>query len=120
MGKPGNTGLKRVFYATTYSMAGLAWAWRNEAAFRQEAVLALLLAPLGWYLGETGVERALLIGVLLLVLITELLNTAVEAVVDRFGGDHHALSKAAKDVGSAAVFVSLMNVVAVWALVVLS
>ena len=117
MGKPGNTGLKRILCAAGYSMAGFAWAWRNEAAFRQELILAVILAPLGWYLGHTGVERALLIGVLLLVLIVELLNTAVEAVVDRFGEGHHELSKAAKDLGSAAVFVSLLNVVVVWMLV---
>jgi len=119
MGKPGNTGLKRVICAAGYSLAGLAWAWRNEAAFRQELSLAVILAPLGWYLGESGVERALLVGVLLVVLVVELLNTAVEAVVDRFGGGHHELSKAAKDLGSAAVFVSLINVVVVWALVLL-
>ncbi len=120
MGKPGNTGFTRLINATTYSMAGLAWAWRNEAALRQEAILALLLAPLACYLGETGVERALLVGVLLLVLLVELINTAVEAVVDRFGGEHHALSKAAKDVASAAVFVSLVNVFVVWLLVLLT
>ncbi len=119
MGKPGNTGLKRVLCAASYSMAGLAWAWRKEAAFRQELLLVIILAPLGWYLGESGVQRALLLGVLVLVVAVELLNSALEAVVDRFGDDHHELSKAAKDLGSAAVFVSLINVVVVWVLVLL-
>jgi diacylglycerol kinase (ATP) len=119
MGKPGNTGLKRLLCAMTYSRAGLVWAWRKEAAFRQELMLALVLAPLAWYLGKSGMERAVLLGVLVLVLVVELLNTAVEAVVDRFGDGHHELSKAAKDLGSAAVFVSLVNVIIVWALVLL-
>lgn len=112
--------MKRVLCAASYSMAGLTWAWRKEAAFRQELMLAIILAPLGWYLGETGEQRALLLGSLLLVLIVELLNTAVEAVVDRFGDGHHELSKAAKDLGSAAVFVSLIGVVVVWALILLA
>lgn len=119
MGKPGNTGLKRVVCATAYSFAGLAWAWRKEAAFRQELLLVVVLAPLGWYLGESGIERALLLGVLILVLVVELLNSALEAAVDRFGDGHNELSKAAKDLGSAAVFVSIINVVAVWALILL-
>ena len=117
MGKPGNTGLKRIWFAASYSLAGIAWAWRNEAAFRQEAVLAAVLAPVGLYLGKDGVERALLLGALLLVLLVELLNTAIEAVVDRFGDGHHELSRAAKDLGSAAVFISLAAVVLVWLLV---
>ena len=120
MGKPGNTGFKRLLCAARYSVAGLAWAWRKEAAFRQELMLVIVLTPLGWYLGGSGVERALLIGALLLVLVVELLNTAVEAVVDRFGDGHHELSKAAKDLGSAAVMVALVNVIAVWALVLLA
>lgn len=120
MGKPGNTGFKRLLHATGYSWAGLVWAWRKESAFRQELMLVIVLTPLGWYLGGSGLERALLIGVLLLVLVVELLNTAVEAVVDRFGNGHHELAKAAKDLGSAAVFVALINVIAVWALVLLT
>jgi len=120
MGKPGNTGLRRIWFATSYSMAGIAWAWRNEAAFRQEVGLAAVLAPLGLYFGKDGEARALLLGSLLLVLIVELLNTAIEAVVDRFGEGHHDLSKAAKDLGSAAVFVSLTVVVVIWVLVLAS
>jgi diacylglycerol kinase (ATP) len=120
MGKPGNTGLKRLLYATRYSLDGLSWAFRQESAFRQELLLVIVLAPLAGYLGNSGLERAVLVGVLLLVLVVELLNTAVEAVVDRFGDGHHELSKAAKDLGSAAVFVSLVNVIVVWALVLLA
>jgi diacylglycerol kinase (ATP) len=116
MGKPGNTGLKRLLCATRYSFAGLSWAWRKESAFRQELVLVIVLAPFAWYLGKNGMERAVLTGVLLLVLVAELLNTAVEAVVDRFGDGQHELSKAAKDLGSAAVFVSIINVAVVWTL----
>ncbi len=117
MNKPGKTGLKRIACAATYSFAGLAWAWRKEAAFRQELMLVMLLAPLGCYVGENGVERALLVGVLLVVLVAELINTALEAVVDRYGDEPHEFSKAAKDVGSAAVFVAMANVTVVWALV---
>jgi diacylglycerol kinase (ATP) len=119
MNKPGNTGLKRIGCAASYSLSGIAWAWRREAAFRQEVVLAAVLTPLGLYLGRNGVERALLVGSLLLVLITELLNTAVEAVVDRFGDGPHALAKAAKDLGSAAVLASLVTAAAVWVLVLI-
>jgi diacylglycerol kinase (ATP) len=119
MAKPGNTGFKRLLCAMTYTRAGLGWAWRKEAAFRQELLLAIVLSPLAWYLGKSGLERAVLIGALILVLVVELINTAVEAVVDRFGDGHHELSKAAKDLGSAAVFVSLVNVIVVWALVLL-
>ena len=81
--------------------------------------MTIILGPLGWYLGKSGVERALLLGVLMLVLVVELLNSALEAVVDRFGDGQHELSKAAKDLGSAAVFVSLLNVIVVWVLVLL-
>ena len=100
-----------------YSFRGFAGAFRNEAAFRQELALVVILAPLGIWLGTTGVERALLVGSLLLVLMVELLNSAVEAVVDRVGLERHALSGLAKDIGSAAVFVALMNVLIVWVLV---
>ena len=119
MAKPGNTGLKRLLCAARYTYAGLSWAWRKEAAFRQELLLVIVLAPLGWYLGKSGMERAVLLGVLLPVLVVELLNSALEAVVDRFGDGQHDLSKAAKDLGSAAVFVSLVNVAVVWVLVLL-
>jgi diacylglycerol kinase (ATP) len=110
-------GLKRVWNAMFYSFRGFSAAFRNEAAFRQELGLAVVLAPVGIWLGTTGVERALLVGSLLLVLMVELLNSGIEAVVDRVGLERHELSGMAKDIGSAAVFVSLMNVFVVWSLV---
>ncbi len=119
MGKPGNTGLKRIINAGGYSWAGLCAAARHEAAFRQELALCALLIPLGLWLGEDGVARALLVGSLLLVLMVELLNSAIEAVVDRIGPEPHELSGRAKDIGSAAVFIALANVVVVWALILI-
>ena len=118
--KPGNTGLTRIIKAAGYSWAGLVAAFRHEAAFRQELALCLVLIPTGVWLGESGLERALLIGSLLLVLIVELLNSAVEAAIDRFGGEAHELSGRAKDIGSAAVFLSLANVLIIWGLVLFS
>ena len=114
MGKPGNTGLKRILNATVFSAQGFAHAWRHESAFRQELTLALVMTPLALWLGRTTYERLMLIACLLLVLIVELLNSAVEAAIDRFGDEHHELSGRAKDLGSAAVFVSLVMVLAVW------
>jgi diacylglycerol kinase (ATP) len=120
MSKPGNTGIKRIINAAGYSWAGLKAAFKHEAAFRQELALCLIMIPAGVWLGQSGVERALLIGSLLLVLIVELINSAIEAVVDRFGGEQHELSGRAKDIGSAAVFIALLNVVVIWSLVILS
>ena len=114
MSKPDNTGLRRILRATLYSAQGFAHAWKHEAAFRQEALLSLALTPVALWLGRTITERAALIGVLLIVLIVEFLNSAVEAAIDRHGGEHHELSGRAKDLGSAAVFVSLMLVLLVW------
>ena len=111
------TGLRRVINATGYSLCGLKAAWQTEAAFRQEALLMAIMLPLAFLLGKNGVERALLISVCLVVLVAELLNSASEAVVDRIGLEHHPLAGAAKDLGSAAVFVSLVMVVMVWGLV---
>lgn len=111
------TGLRRVINATGYSWCGLKSAWRTEAAFRQEALLMIILLPLALLLGKNGVERALLVSVCLVVLVAELLNSAIEAVVDRIGPEHHPLAGAAKDLGSAAVFISLVMVVMVWVLV---
>ncbi|WP_324780015.1 diacylglycerol kinase [Thiobacillus sedimenti] len=113
----GKTGVRRVLNAAGYSWAGLLAALRHEDAFRQELVLAILLAPFALYLGNTGVERALMIGSLLLVLVVELLNSALEAAVDRISLDRHELIKRAKDMGSAAVMIALVNVVVVWALI---
>jgi diacylglycerol kinase (ATP) len=115
----GKTGLTRVLNAAGYSWAGLAAAFKHEDAFRQEVFLALLLIPLALYLGQTGITRALMIAAVLLVLIVELLNSALEAAVDRISLEHHQLIKRAKDMGSAAVMIALVNVVVVWALVLL-
>lgn len=117
MGKPGNTGFRRVVNATFFSFAGLRAAWRDEAAFRQELMLCVVLVPTAVWLGQTAVERALLIGSCLLVLIVELLNSGIEAVVDRVGAEHHRLSGQAKDLGSAAVFLSLLLVLVTWGLI---
>ena len=119
MSSQGTNGLERLFKASGFSMQGLIAAFRNEAAFRQEVYLSLVLIPLGIYLGETGTEKALLVGVILLVLITELINSGMEAVVDRFGEEQHELSGRAKDVGSAAVFIALLNVLIVWACIII-
>jgi len=116
----GKTGLRRVLNATHYSLAGLAAAARHEDAFRQELILVVLLAPVALWLGNTGVERALLIGSLILVLIVELLNSAVEATVDRISFENHRLAKRAKDIGSAAVMLALVNAGVVWLLIILS
>ena len=117
MGKPGNTGLRRIINATLFSMAGFRVAWRDEAAFRQELLLCVVLIPTAFWLGRTAVERSLLIGSCLVVLIVELLNTGIENVVDRFGAERHPLSGQAKDMGSAAVFVLMMNVLLCWGLI---
>jgi diacylglycerol kinase (ATP) len=117
MGKPGNTGLRRIINATFFSMAGFRAAWRDEAAFRQELLLCVVLVPLAFWLGRTAVERSLLVGSCLIVLIVELLNTGIENVVDRFGEERHRLSGQAKDMGSAAVFVSLMLTLVIWSLI---
>ena len=107
------TGLSRVWHAGLYSWAGLRAGWR-ETAFRQEAILAIVLVPLSFWLGRSWVEVALLAGAVLLVLIVELLNTGIEAVVDRIGPEWHALSKRAKDMGSAAVLLSLLLAGGIW------
>ena len=107
----------RVLRAAGYSVAGLRAALRKEAAFRQEVILFVVLAPLAFWLGRNGIERALLLGSLLLVLIVELLNSAVEATVDRISKKHHRLSGRAKDMGSAAVYLSLLLAALTWLLV---
>lgn len=117
MPKSDRRGLGRLVAATAFSAAGFRAAWRSEEAFRQEVVLAVVLAPAALWLGETMLQRALLVGTCLLVLIVELLNSAVEAVVDRIGHDLHVLSGQAKDMGSAAVLLSLALTALVWAAV---
>ena len=115
----GKTGFTRLANATRYSAAGLAAALRNEDAFRVELMFAAVMVPLGLWLGPGGTGKALLLGSVLLVLIVELLNSAIEAAVDRISLENHHLAKRAKDIGSAAVMLALINVVAVWALVLL-
>jgi diacylglycerol kinase (ATP) len=115
----GKTGLQRVINAARYSLEGLAAAARHEDAFRQELMLAAVLVPLGAWLGNGGLERALLIGSVLMVLVVELLNSAIEATVDRVSLEDHRLAKRAKDLGSAAVMMSLATVGVIWLLVLL-
>ena len=117
MVKKSGSGIGRIFRAFEWSMSGLKAAFSQEAAFRQELLLCIILTPLAFYVGKTGVEKALLLGSLMLVLIVELLNSAVEAAVDRISKDHHDLAGQAKDMGSAAVFLSLLNVAVVWFLI---
>lgn len=111
------TDVGRVVRAGGYSLSGLRAAARKEAAFRQELLLFIVLAPLAIWLGRSGVERALLLGSLVLVLVVELLNSAIEATVDRISKRRHKLAGRAKDMGSAAVYLSLLLVIAVWALI---
>jgi diacylglycerol kinase (ATP) len=115
----GKTGLRRVWNALHYSLAGLAAAYRHEDAFRQETWLALILSPAAFFMPVGALGKALMVASVLLVLIVELLNSAVEAVVDRVSLERHRLAKRAKDIGSAAVLISLLNVAAVWGLVLL-
>ena len=117
MSSQGTKGLERIIKATRYSWQGLKAACRYEAAFRQEIFLAIFLVPLGIWTGQTGLEKALLVSSVILVLIVELLNSGLEVIVDRIGDEQHKLSGRAKDIGSAAVFVSLLNVLVVWCLV---
>lgn len=112
-------GPRRILKAAVWSMQGLVAAWLHESSFRLEVYLFVVLAPLGWWLGETPVERVLLIGAMLLVLSMELLNSAVEAVIERYGPEFHELAGRAKDMGSAAVFVLMMNVLLTWGAIVL-
>lgn len=113
----GKKGLVRLWNALGYSRDGLGAAWKNEAAFREEVLLAVIALPLALYLGKTGPDRALLIGSIILILIVEILNSAVEAVVDKASPEKHELAKRAKDMGSAAVLLSLVNAAAIWACV---
>lgn len=115
--KPRNTGMTRVWKATIYSIQGLKAAWKHEPAFRQELVLGLILLPVSFWIANSWVEVAVLMGVCFLVLIVELLNSAIEAVVDRVGHEHHDLAGQAKDMGSAAVMLSLIMAVGTWILI---
>jgi diacylglycerol kinase (ATP) len=115
--KPGATGFRRIVDATGYTLKGLKAAWRNESAFRQESMLAVVLAPLAFWLGRSALEIGFLIATLAFVLTTELLNSAIEAVVDRASPELNELAGRAKDMGSAAVFVSLVTVLVAWSLI---
>jgi len=112
-----NRGISRLIRAFWYSIDGLKAAWKNEEAFRLEIIAALLVIPAGLWLGTTATQRALLIGIYLIILITELINSAIEAIVDRMGPERHVLSGRAKDLGSAAVFVSIFAGVVVWGII---
>lgn len=111
--------MRRIWLAFVNTLRGLRAAFRDEAAVRQELALSVVLIPLGLWLGRSGVERALLVGSMLLVLVVELLNSAVEAAVDRIGLEHHPLSGQAKDIGSAAVFIAFVLLAATWLLILL-
>jgi diacylglycerol kinase (ATP) len=115
----GKTGLQRLWNALGYSLQGLATAFRHEDAFRQECLLAAVLVPAAFFVPVGGSARALMVASVFLVLIVELLNSAIEAAVDRISLENHLLAKRAKDIGSAAVFLSLINVATVWALILL-
>lgn len=115
----GKTGLRRLLNAFGYSLDGFKAAFKHEDAFRQEVFLACVMIPLALYLSNEPLHRALMIGSVFLVLIVELLNSAVEAVVDRVSIERHELAKRAKDIGSAAVFIALLNTVVIWGLILL-
>ena len=114
MANPHHTGITRMINACRNSAAGFNAAWKYEEAFRQEVILLLLAGPLGYYLGQTAVEQIILIGSIILILIVELLNTAVEAAIDRIGLEHHELSGRAKDIGSAAVLSAMGLAALAW------
>jgi diacylglycerol kinase (ATP) len=116
----GKTGLQRVWNASIYSLAGLRAAIQHEAAFRQELLLAIILIPTAFFLPTSAIEKTMMIASVMLVLIVELLNSAIEAAVDHTSLEQHPLAKRAKDIGSAAVLLSLLNVVAVWLLILAS
>jgi diacylglycerol kinase (ATP) len=110
----GKTGLRRLMNAFGYSIAGTLAAFKHEDAFRQEVILAAILTPVAIYYGETTIDQALMISSLFLIIIVELLNSSIEATVDRISVKHHKLAKRAKDIGSAAVFFSLINAAVIW------
>ena len=110
----GKVGIKRLVNAFGYSIAGTLAAFKHEDAFRQEVVLALVLTPVALFFGETAIDQALMISSLLFIIIVELLNSSIEATVDRISVKHHKLAKRAKDIGSAAVFFSLINAALIW------
>ncbi|NLD36324.1 MAG: diacylglycerol kinase [Desulfatiglans sp.] len=118
MGDGSNRGLKRLVNAFFYSVAGFKAAWKNEEAFRQEIIAGIIFVPSGFFIGETGIQKAILIISYLIIPLVELLNSALEAVVDRVGMERHELSGRAKDIGSAAVFLSICIAAIAWLLIV--
>ena len=119
MGNKNESLFGHIKNAFIYTFAGLKAAWKNELAFRGEIVVAIVMVPLALWLGRTAVERALLIASILLILVTELVNSALEAVVDRIGPERHELSKRAKDMGSAAAFISMVAAALVWLIIII-
>lgn len=117
--KPAKTGITRIIHATGYSLAGLRQALQHEAAFRQELFLCVILMPLAFFLGDTFCQRTLLLASCFIVLITEILNSAIEAVVDKASPERNPLAGRAKDMGSAAVFLSLLQLICIWTLFIL-
>lgn len=118
MNKPNRTGLGRIIAAGGYSLRGLKAAFQNEAAIRQELMAAIFLIPLAFYIADSGIELALLLGSLILVFLMELINSAIEAIVDRISFDHHPLSGQAKDIGSALVMIAIALVIIVWSAII--
>ena len=116
----GKQGLTRLINALGYSRDGLCAAWKHEAAFREEVLLAAIAIPMAIYFGKTGIERALLIGSILLILVVEILNSGLEAIVDKASPEKHDLAKRAKDMGSAAVLLALLSAAIVWGCILLS
>lgn len=114
----GKTGLRRLLNAFGYSLEGFKAAYQHEDAFRQEVLMTIVLIPLAVYLGKTGLETAVMVACVILVLLVELLNSAIEATVDRISLENHMLAKRAKDIGSAAVLLSLINLAVVWGLLI--
>ena len=120
MERKGKTGIPRLIDAFRYSFAGFKAAWKNEEAFRQETLLAIFVIPAGLWIGRTGAERALLVAVYLMIPLTELINSAIESIVDRMGPEHHILAGRAKDMGSAAVLLIICIAIIVWGLIAYS
>ena len=118
MGDGTNRGFKRLINAFYYSMAGFRATWINEEAFRQEILVGIIVVPAGFFIGATGTQKAILIGSYLIIPLVELLNSAIEAVVDRVGMERHELSGRAKDIGSASVFLSIFTAIIMWGLII--
>lgn len=120
MAGSGNTGITRWKKAFEFTCLGLKATYKHEEAFRQEVFVLAIAIPLAFWLGDTNIEIVLMIGSVLLLLIVELLNSAIEAAIDRFGGEIHELSGRAKDMGSAAVFITMLNAIMVWILLIIN